>query len=135
MDALLKLAQDPRVTARRTGPPDPEGACVVYWMQRAQRGIDNPALDVAVEAANALDKPVVVFFAPRPFGPANLRHYAFLAQGTADIAEALEKRRVGFVLRRFPEHSLIKFCDEVRAALPTTRCRKGEVPEVRRSLS
>jgi hypothetical protein len=31
-------------------------------MQRAQRGIDNPALNVAVDAANALGKPVVVFF-------------------------------------------------------------------------
>jgi deoxyribodipyrimidine photo-lyase len=117
MDAILKLTQDPRVTVRRAGPADPEGACVVYWMQRAQRGIDNPALDVAVEAANALGKPVVAFFAPRPFAPANLRHYAFLAQGIPDIEEALEKRRVGFVLRRFPEHSLIKFCGEVRAAL------------------
>ena len=109
MDAILKLTQDPRVTVRRPGPPDPEGACVVYWMQRAQRGVDNSALDVAVEAANALAKPVVVFFAPRPFGPANLRHYAFLAQGIPDIAEALKKRRVGFVLRRFPDHSLLKF--------------------------
>jgi deoxyribodipyrimidine photo-lyase len=117
MDGLLKLTQGPRVTVRRAGSPDPEGACVVYWMRRAQRGIDNPALDVAVEAASALAKPVVVFFALRPFGPANLRHYAFLAQGIPDIAEALEKRRVGFVLRRFPEHSLVRFCDEVRAAL------------------
>jgi deoxyribodipyrimidine photo-lyase len=58
-----------------------------------------------------------VFFAPRPFPPANLRHYAFLAQGIPDIAEALEKRNIGFVLRRFPDHSLLKFCEEVRSAL------------------
>jgi len=117
MDAFLKLSSNPRVTVRRPGPPDPEGACVVYWMQRAQRGIDNPALDVAVETANALRKPVVVFFAPRPFPPANLRHYALLAQGIPDLAEALEKRGIGFVLRRFPEHGLLKFCEEVRPAL------------------
>ncbi len=86
-------------------------------MQRAQRGVDNPALDLAVQAANALDKPVVVFFAPRPFPAANLRHYAFLAEGIPDIASELEKRRVGFVLRRFPDHSLLKFCDEVKPAL------------------
>jgi len=117
MDPLLKLTDDPRVTIRRSGPPNAEGACVVYWMQRAQRGRDNPALDVAVEAANALGKPIVVFFAPRPFPPANLRHYSFLAQGVPDIAEALEKRNVGFVLRRFPDHSLLRFCDEVKPAL------------------
>jgi len=118
MDDLTALSQDPRVTVRRSGPPDSYGGCVVYWMQRAQRGIDNPALDVAVEAANALRKPVVVFFAPVPFYPgANLRHYRFLAEGIADIAAALAKRNVGFVLRRFPDHSLIRFCEEVKAAL------------------
>ena len=87
-------------------------------MQRAQRGIDNPALDVAVDAANALGKPVVVFLAPVPSYPhANLRHYRFLAEGIPDIAAALEQRNIGFVLRRFPEHSLLRFCDEVKAAL------------------
>ena len=118
MDDLNRISNDPRVTVRRSGPPDPQGTCVVYWMQRAQRGIDNPALDVAIDAANVLGKPVVVFFAPVPFYPhANLRHYSFLNEGIPDIAAALEKRNVGFVLRRFPDHSLIQFCEEVKAAL------------------
>jgi deoxyribodipyrimidine photo-lyase len=129
-DSLLKAAgvsdsrvgdfpiRDPRVTVRRAGSPDPTGGCVVYWMQRAQRGVDNPALDVAVAAANALKKPAVVFFAPVPFYPhANLRHYHFLAEGIPDIAKSLKKRNIGFVLRRFPEHSLIRFCEEAKPAL------------------
>src|SRR5262249_40440570 len=57
MDNVLALTRNPRVTVRRDATPDPDGTCVVYWMQRAQRGIDNPALDVAVEAANALRRP------------------------------------------------------------------------------
>jgi len=118
MEELTQLAQNPRVTIRRSGPPIPDGTCVVYWMQRAQRGLDNPALDVAIEAGNALGKPVVAFFAPVPFYPdANLRHYQFLAEGIPDIAAALAKRNVGFILRRFPDHSLLPFCDEVRPAL------------------
>ncbi len=118
MDDLTKVSQDPSVTVRRGGPPDPNGACIVYWMQRAQRGVDNPALDVAVAAANALRTPVVVFLAPVPFYPnANVRHYRFLAEGIPDIAAALGKRNIGFVLRRFPEHSLLRFCEEVKAAL------------------
>ena len=118
MDVLTRLSQDPRVTVRRAGVPDPAGTCVVYWMQRAQRGIDNPALDVTVELANALGKPVVVFLAPAPFYPnANLRHYRFLVEGIPDIADALAKRNIGFVLRRFPQHSLLRFCQEVKAAL------------------
>jgi len=118
MDDLAKLAEDPRVAVRRGGRPDPESMCVVYWMQRAQRGLDNPALDVAVGAANAIGKPVVVFFAPVPFYPhAKLRHYRFLTEGIPDIAAALARRNIGFVLRRYPDHSLLRFCEEVRPAL------------------
>ncbi len=115
---LQSLSADARVTIRRDGVPDPDGSCVVYWMQRAQRGVDNPALDVAVHAANLLRNPAVVFFAPIPFYPhANLRHYAFLAEGIADIAAHLARRNIGFVLRRWPDHRLAQFCDEVRPAL------------------
>src|SRR5215469_16527663 len=116
MRKLDDLTSDPRVTIRRQGSPNPNGRCVVYWMQRAQRTLDNQALDVAVEAANSLLQPVVIFFAPVPFYPhANLRHYTFLAQGIPDIAKRARKRGIGFVLRSYPEHSLLRFCDEVRA--------------------
>ena len=99
MNPIEKLSQDARITIRKSGAPDPAGKCVVYWMQRAQRAIDNPALDVAIRAGNELDKPVVVFLAPVPFYPrANLRHYCFLADGIPDIAQGLTARGVGFVL-------------------------------------
>lgn len=118
MDELTRLSLDPRLTVRRSGMLNPDGRCVVYWMQRAQRGVDNPALDGAVDAANALRKPVVVFFAPVPFYPnANLRHYRFLNEGIPEIAAALARKNIGFVLRRFPDHSLLRFCDEVKPAL------------------
>ena len=61
MDALLSLMENPRVTVRQAGTPDPEASCGVYWMQRAQWGVDNAALDVAVNAAHVLGKPAVVF--------------------------------------------------------------------------
>ena len=48
---------------------------------------------------------------------ANLRHYRFLVEGIPDIAAALTRRNVGFVLRRYPEHSLLWFCEEVKAVL------------------
>jgi deoxyribodipyrimidine photo-lyase len=131
MDLITKLSKDARVTVKGTGAPRSEGACVVYWMQRSQRGIDNPALDAAIEAANALQKPVVVFFAPVPFYPhANLRHYRFLNEGIPDIAAALAKRNVGFVFRRYPDHSLLKFCDEVRPALVVVDANPLREPEL-----
>lgn len=116
MDHLAQLSAHPRVTVRKAG--HPEGKCVVYWMQRSQRALDNAALETAVHAANLLGLPCVVFFAPVPFYPhANLRHSRFLNQGIVAIARELEKRNIGFVLRRYPDHSLLKFCDEVNAAL------------------
>ena len=111
-------ASDPRVRVRRSGSPDPDGRCVVYWMQRAPRAADNPALDVAIAAGNALRKPVVAFFGLHAFiERANLRHYRFLVEGLPELAEGLARRGVGFVLRRSPDHALLPFLDEVKPAL------------------
>jgi deoxyribodipyrimidine photo-lyase len=61
-EELARLASQPRVLVRRSGLPRKGGRCVVYWMQRAMRIVDNPALDVAIETGNLLGLPVVVFF-------------------------------------------------------------------------
>lgn len=107
-----------RVTVRRTGALDPNARCVVYWVLHAQRALDNPALDLAVDIANALGLPVVAFFGLVPYYPkANLRHFRFVQQGIPDIAADCAHRNIGFVLRRYPEESLINFCIETNAAL------------------
>ena len=120
MDPLTRLAESPRVFVRRKGVSDPAGMCVLYWMRRAQRGEDNPALDVAVEAGNTLQKPVLVFFGLVPMHDTNRRHYEFMVQGFTDVETALRKKNVRFVLRRHPGHGVTKFCDDVRAALLVT---------------
>lgn len=113
-----ELVRDLRVTVRRAGEPRPGGKCVVYWMQRAIRIFDNPALDVAIDAANALGLPVVVFFSVIPNYPhANLRHYHFLGQALRDAAADAAERGVGFVVRRHPDNSLERFLEEANAAL------------------
>jgi deoxyribodipyrimidine photo-lyase len=87
-------------------------------MQRAVRTDDNPALDVAIGAANHLGLPVVVFFSVIPNYPhANLRHYHFLGQALRDVAVDAAGRGVGFVVRRTPENSLEKILEEVGAAM------------------
>jgi deoxyribodipyrimidine photo-lyase len=106
-----------RVTIRRPGPSASDARCVVYWMQRAQRAHDNPALDLAVELGNALGLPIVVFFGVVPYPAANLRHYTFMQQAFPDTARRLAARNVAFVLRRHPQSDLAAFCDEVGAAL------------------
>ena len=121
MTALDSLLSDPRLTVRRSGEPNPDGGCVVYWMQRSQRAYDNPALTAAIKAGNLLGKPVVVFFQFVPNSHhANYRHYQFLVDGLGDVAADLQKRKVGFVLRRYPDHGLLRFCSEVRPCLVIT---------------
>ncbi len=118
LEFLAKLANNPRITVRRSGLPLKEGKSVVYWIQRAMRGIDNPALDIAIEIGNELDLPVIVFFSAISNVPhANLRHYAFLNQGLPDIEDDLAERNVTFVVRRPPDNSLDKLLEEVSAAI------------------
>ncbi|RZU41671.1 deoxyribodipyrimidine photo-lyase [Edaphobacter modestus] len=113
-----EFAEDPRVTVRCPGEPDRDGRCVVYWMQRAQRGRDNHAVDLAVRVANALGLPLVVYFAAiSNFPHANLRHYAFLNQGLKDIEEDLAARGIAFVMRRAPNESRERLFAEVGAAI------------------
>jgi deoxyribodipyrimidine photo-lyase len=117
-EQVARLAKQPRVCVRRAGAPRAGSKCVVYWMQRAVRILDNPALDVAIHAANLLGLPVVVYFSVIPNYPnANLRHYHFLAQGLRDVAHDAEERGAGFVLRRYPDNALAAFLDEVQAAM------------------
>jgi deoxyribodipyrimidine photo-lyase len=86
-------------------------------MQRAVRAVDNPALDVAISAANLLDLPVIIYFGVIPNYPnANLRPYHFLQQGLRDAAEDAAARGIGFIVRRAP-NTLEAFLEEVRAAL------------------
>jgi deoxyribodipyrimidine photo-lyase len=116
--SLRALAEDARVTVRRGGVPAKEGKCVVYWMQRAQRGRDNHALNKAIAAADALGLPCVAYFAGiKNFPHANLRHYAFLNEGLPDIEEACAERGVGFVMRRAPHEDHERFFADVGAAM------------------
>jgi deoxyribodipyrimidine photo-lyase len=106
------------VRVRKDGTPARGGKAVVYWMQRAERGIDNHALDVAVHMANELGLPVVVLFAGiNNFPYANLRHYYFLNQGLRDVEEDLAERGIGFVMRRAPHEDHLQFFHDVGAAM------------------
>ncbi len=86
-------------------------------MQRAQRGVDNHAVDLAVKIANLLGLPLVVYFAGiSNFPHANLRHYVFLNQGLPDIEADLAERNISFVMRRAPDESHERLLVDVGAA-------------------
>lgn len=118
------FASDPRVTVRIDGRVDgsiteglDEGG-VLYWMQRAQRGVDNPALDVAIDLGNRLGRPVVVFFGLHPGYPrANARHYSFLIDGLAETRDRIEARGAFFLFRPYPEHDLREVCARLKPCI------------------
>jgi deoxyribodipyrimidine photo-lyase len=117
-EPLRAIADNPRVRVRRSGVPASDAKCVVYWMQRAERGVENPALDCAIEVANELALPLVTFFSAISNLPrANLRHYAFLNQGLHDVEEDMAERGVPLIVRRPPENKLEPFLSEVGAGI------------------
>jgi deoxyribodipyrimidine photo-lyase len=117
MPSLGAILDNARVTVRRPGDPDPEGRAVVYWMQRAQRADDNPALDLAIAAANELRKPLVVLFVLDPRCPsANSRHVQFMLEGLEEMPAALARRGAGFVMRVGGRDEVPRFCAEAGAA-------------------
>ena len=102
------LAPDPRVRVVRPGGPDPAGRCVLYWMQRAQRGIDNPALDRTIFLGNAVEKPVLALFClTADYPAAQRRHYRFLTEGLVDATADLAARGVLLVVRLGPPGQVV----------------------------
>ncbi len=94
------MIQTTRVRALTPAPERGDGRYVLYWMQQAQRAEGNHALEWAVRAANRLGVPLVVGFGLMPSYPeANARHFAFLLEGLADVADRLNARGAVFVVR------------------------------------
>jgi deoxyribodipyrimidine photo-lyase len=140
MDPIESFAEDPRIAVRDGAKIDPDGRCVIYWMRRAQRAHENPALEAAITLANAIKKPVVVFFALRIRHPfASERHFTFMLEGLADTAARLERRRIGFAMRLSAEpraaDDFARFAAEMRpAAVVTDRNPLGSIDGWRRAI-
>ena len=74
-----------------------DGDFVLYWMRTAVRGHDNPALDVAILAADAMDVPVFVYHALSERYPyASDRHHRFILEGARDVQAELAARGIGY---------------------------------------
>jgi deoxyribodipyrimidine photo-lyase len=113
------LRPDPRVRVLREGEPDPGGRCVLYWMQRAQRGRDNPALNLAIDLGNALRRPILaVFGLTAAYPAAQRRHYRFLVDGLSDVRSDLAARGVPLVVRiGEPSEVVLALAREARPAI------------------
>ncbi len=86
-------------------------------MQRAQRGVDNPALNLAIDVANALGLPVLAIFGLTADYPGAQRGIiGFLLEGLVDAEADLRRRGVELVVRLGPP-------DQVVPRSPTEFCR------------
>ena len=97
-DLLLRL---PEALYERTrelcsGWTRPRGF-VLYWMSTAMRAHENPALDVAIEAANFLGLPLFVYQGlSERYPDANDRHHRFILEGARDVESQLRDRGIGY---------------------------------------
>jgi deoxyribodipyrimidine photo-lyase len=107
-DPLRFSAADPRVRRLNDRATPARGDYVLYWMQALRRGEDNAALAYAVERANEMGLPCVVYEALRPDYPhASDRIHAFVLQGARDTAAVLGARGIAhvFFLPRTPDEA------------------------------
>lgn len=88
-----------RIKVLRPGAPA-QGKYVLYWMQASVRAQDNHALEYAVECANELRQPLLVYFGLTANYPdANLRSFLFLLEGLRDAQAGLRERGLDLVVR------------------------------------
>ena len=115
------MIQTTRIKTLKDAPENQEGSYVLYWMGLSQRAVFNPALEFAIDEANARDVPVLVCYGiAEGFPEVNARHWTFLLEGMAQIGPALERRGIAFVARREPpvktalqyaKHAVLVVCD------------------------
>jgi len=90
-----------------------KGEYVIYWMQASQRSEYNHALEFAIEKANELQKPLVVFFGiSSGFLESNRSHYLFMLEGLKEVGTSLEKRKIKFVIQLVsPEKGVVRIAE------------------------
>ena len=89
---------------------------VLYWMQQAQRVSCNHALNYAIDQANEYDLPLLVVFCVTPnYIGANARHYQFMFEGLAEVADTLKEKGIGFVLEKsHPLDGVLKYINDAK---------------------
>ncbi len=121
---LPSSSLDPRrVVCLREGLPRSGARYVLYFCQIQRRAEWNPALDHAIEWANHLRLPLVVYEGLRPdYQYASARHHRFILDGVRELAERLALRGIAhwFYLPRLGERFAMVEALAAQAALVVT---------------
>lgn len=106
---------DERINQLHKSKINTQGKYILYWMQSAQRVLDNHALEFAIFKANELNVPLCVTFVVIPdFPDANARHFLFMLQGILEVERELKSRGIGFCIKIGNPVDLI--CDLAQSA-------------------
>ncbi len=93
-----------RTIALQEGAPRKEAKYVLYWMQIHRRAYHNQALNFAIEQANALRLPLVVYEGLRPdYDQANDRIHRFILEGALNNQREFAQRRVRYCFYLMPD--------------------------------
>lgn len=112
------MIDDRRIHAAAEPGPRHGGDHVLYWMQSSFRARDNHALDFAVDQANRLRLPLVVYHGLRRDYPwASARLHTFLLETAADLY--LEFAELGIQYAFYLEHRGDDAATRRRAGLPS----------------
>ncbi|QDT05020.1 Deoxyribodipyrimidine photo-lyase [Rubripirellula lacrimiformis] len=88
-----------RVRVVHDVPVDRQGQFVLYWMRSAIRADENPALNIAIEFANRIKKPLLVYQGLSQRYPyASDRHHSFILQGARDVQQEFADRNIQYAL-------------------------------------
>ncbi|MDH7483600.1 MAG: deoxyribodipyrimidine photo-lyase, partial [Spirochaetales bacterium] len=107
---VLTGVQTARLQTHQISQPA-RGAYVLYWMQRAQRAIDNPALELGLALAGQLRLPLLTVFVLTDYPEAVKSHYRFMLEGLVETASQLRDRGIGFaMLQGNPVEMVAELC-------------------------
>ena len=94
----MTVVADLRIHAAEEPKPRTDGELVLYWMQTTQRVQHNFALEFAIEQANRLRLPVLVYHGLRHDYPwANDRIHTFILETVVDLYKDFEARGIQYV--------------------------------------
>ncbi|MBC9785643.1 deoxyribodipyrimidine photo-lyase [Heliobacterium chlorum] len=90
------------------------GEYVLYWMQASQRTEYNHALEYAIDRANRLDQPLLVYFGiTDSFPGANERHYGFMLEGLQEVQSSLRQRGIAMIAQQIsPEIGVVQLASK-----------------------
>jgi len=100
-----------------------DGNYVIYWMQIFKRSQHNFALNKAVEIANALNKPLVVYEGLKYYHPwASDRIHTFILEGVAEKKQAFAARGIRYLFylqtdKQAPKNTVARLAKKAAALI------------------